>query len=450
MKTIRSKMLLALFASMLVTVAFTVLFFIHLFDDILLNQVKEQLNGQTKKAVKIIRVDDLEDLDNDSFRFFIKDILFYADYFVIDGQDKIVASSSAGRVGMKLEGFPGTHEGYMILNGKKVLYSEAELSHKQFRVILYSPLSSLRAMYIPLFRTTLLSIAASFVVILLIGLFAVWRTVQPLNRLKEAVNKYEPNMPDRDQFLQADHTEIGELIQTFQLMSNRIDDHHRHQLEFLQNVSHELKTPLMSIQGYVYAIQDQVVSTDQGLDIIATQSQRLIDMVGKLIQLSRLETVDEEWPVTVIDLKNMAEEAVYLLMPTALQRGIHLTAEANSFIVETAGEQLFQILLNLLQNAVRHTETQVKLTLELSADDHADWIFHVDDDGPGLNEHDGEHIFRRFYTGNNGVTGLGLTISKQLATRLHADLVYSDSPLGGARFSLRHYPAEREIQHQGA
>lgn len=351
---------------------------------------------------------------------------------------------------MKLEGFPGTHEGYMILNGKKVLYSEAELSHKQFRVILYSPLSSLRAMYIPLFRTTLLSIAASFVVILLIGLFAVWRTVQPLNRLKEAVNKYEPNMPDRDQFLQADHTEIGELIQTFQLMSNRIDDHHRHQLEFLQNVSHELKTPLMSIQGYVYAIQDQVVSTDQGLDIIATQSQRLIDMVGKLIQLSRLETVDEEWPVAVIDLKNMAEEAVYLLMPTALQRGIHLTAEANSFIVETAGEQLFQILLNLLQNAVRHTETQVKLTLELSGDDHADWIFHVDDDGPGLNEHDGQHIFRRFYTGNNGVTGLGLTISKQLATRLHADLVYSDSPLGGARFSLRHCPAEREIQHQGA
>lgn len=72
MKTIRSKMLLALFASMLVTVAFTVLFFIHLFDDILLNQVKEQLNGQTKKAVKIIRVDDLEDLDNDSFRFLLK------------------------------------------------------------------------------------------------------------------------------------------------------------------------------------------------------------------------------------------------------------------------------------------------------------------------------------------------------------------------------------------
>jgi signal transduction histidine kinase len=252
-------------------------------------------------------------------------------------------------------------------------------------------------------------------------------------------------MPDKKQFLQADHTEIGELIHTFQLMSNRLDDHHRHQLEFLQNVSHELKTPLMSIQGYVYAIQDQVVSTDQGLDIIAAQSQRLIDMVGKLIQLSRLETVEEEWPMTVIDLKSMADEAVYLLMPTALQREVRLTAEANSCMVETAGEQLFQILLNLLQNAVRHTQTQVKLTLEYPGDDDADWIFHVDDDGPGLNELDRQHIFRRFYTGNNGVTGLGLAISKQLAVHLHADLVYSDSPLGGARFSLRHYPVDREL-----
>ena len=62
-------------------------------------------------------------------------------------------------------------------------------------------------------------------------------------------------------------------------------------------------------------------------------------------------------------------------------------------MVETAGEQLVQILLNLLQNAVRHTSTQVKLTLDLSGDDHADWIFHIDDDGAGLNEHERQHIF---------------------------------------------------------
>lgn len=450
MKTIRGKMLIALLAGMLVTIGITSFFFIRLLDDILLNQVKQQLQDQTLKAVHMVNSDDLESLDSDSFRFFIKDVLFYADYFVLDTHDKIIASSNSGQVGKTLPNFPTGREGIMQISGNKVLYSEAKLSHQPFRVILYSPLSSLRALYIPLMRTTMLSIAASFIVILLIGLFAVWRTVQPLNRLKEAVSQYEPNLMNREPFLQADHTEIGELISTFQVMADRLQLHHRHQLEFLQNVSHELKTPLMSIQGYVYAIQDQVMPVEQGLDVISAQSQRLIDMVSKLLQLSRLESVDEEWPITEVDLKSMAEEAVYLLLPAAGQQGIQLYAEGSSHTVPIAAEQLFQILLNLLQNAIRHSTSQVKIVLECPDDGVADWMMHIDDDGPGLAESEREHIFRRFYTGTNGVTGLGLAISKQIATRLHADLVYSPSPLGGARFSIIHYPQVAANGSKGA
>ncbi|MFD1886063.1 sensor histidine kinase [Paenibacillus wenxiniae] len=444
MKTIRSKMLVALLAGMLVTVAITVFFFIRLLDDILLNQIKQQLKDQTLKAVHMMSEDNLDSLDSESFRFFIKDTLFYADYFVLDTKDRIVASSNSGEVGKTMANFPNQREGIMQLHGSKVLYSEARLSHQPFRIILYSPLSSLRALYIPLLRTTLLSIAASFIVILLIGLFAVWRTVQPLNRLKEAVGQYEPHLMNREAFLQADHTEIGELISTFQLMAERLEQHHRYQLEFLQNVSHELKTPLMSIQGYVYAIQDQVMPVEQGLDIISVQSQRLTDMVGKLLQLTRLESVDEEWPLSSVDLKSMAEEAVYLLQPAARQQGVELQAHGSAHTIEIAGEQLFQILLNLLQNAIRHCDAQVTITVELPEDagGGTDWMMHIDDDGPGLAEGEREHIFRRFYTGTNGVTGLGLAISKQIATRLHADLTYSDSPLGGARFSIVHYVTE--------
>ncbi|WP_458119666.1 sensor histidine kinase [Paenibacillus sp. Z6-24] len=439
MKTIRSKMLLALCAGMLVTVAITVLLFIRLIDDLLLNQVKHQLNEQTIKAVHILNTDDMDSLDSDSFRFFIKDTLFYADYFVLDMQNKVVASSNSAEVGTQMNGFPANREGIMQLHDTKVLYSEARLTHQPFRVILYSPLSSLRALYIPLLRTTLLSITASFIVILLIGLFAVWRMVQPLNRLKEAVSAYEPHRMSKEPFLQADHTEIGELISTFQLMANRLQLHHRHQLEFLQNVSHELKTPLMSIQGYVYAIQDQVLPTEQGLHIISTQSQRLIDMVGKLLQLSRLESVDEEWPITQVDLRSMLEEAVYLLLPNAQQQGIQLSVQGESQSVEVAAEQLFQVLLNLLQNAVRHTKEQVILSLEQPEHSQIDWIIHVDDDGPGIAPEEQEHIFQRYYAGINGVTGLGLAISNQIASRLHAELFCGTSPIGGARFTLIHY-----------
>lgn len=448
MKTIRGKMLLSLCVGMLMTVAITVFFFVQLMDDILLNQVKQQLSAQTIKAAHILKDQDIDGLDSTDFRFFIKDILFYADYFVLDKNNKIVTSSDTQNNGKILKNFSSNHQGYMQLNGSKVLYSEAQLNHQPFRVILYSPLSSVRALYIPLLRTTLLSIGASFIVILFIALFAVWRMVQPLNRLKEAVSRYEPHLQPNEHFLQADHTEIGELISTFQLMANRLQRQHQYQIEFLQNVSHELKTPLMSIQGYVYAIQDQVVTTEQGLEIITTQSKRLIHMVEKLLQLSRLESVDEVWQQTTIDLKTMAEEAIHLLLPAAQPRNIQLQLTGPSLMITIAAEQVFQILLNLLQNAIRHTSTQVQLTIEVS-DDHEICRIHIDDDGEGLSSEEQQQIFQRFYTGKSGVTGLGLAICQQIASHLQAKLVCTSSPLGGARFSLI-LPKSIELTNTGA
>lgn len=76
----------------------------------------------------------------------------------------------------------------------------------------------------------------------------------------------------------------------------------------------------MSIHGFVFAIQDQVVTQEEGLEVITNQSQRLIDMVDKLLQLSRLEAVDEHWPAATVDLRTMAEEAAMLLMPEANRR----------------------------------------------------------------------------------------------------------------------------------
>lgn len=448
MKTIRGKMLLSLCAGMLMTVAITVFFFVQLMDDLLLNQVKQQLSAQTIRAAHILKDQDIDGLDSTDFRFFIKDILFYADYFVLDKNNKIVTSSNTQNIGKILKDFSSSRQGYMQLNGSKVLYSEAHLNHQPFRIILYSPLSSLRALYIPLLRTTLLSVGASFIVILLIGLFAVWRMVQPLNRLKEAVSQYEPHLQPREHFLQADHTEIGELISTFQLMADRLQQQHQYQIEFLQNVSHELKTPLMSIQGYVYAIQDQVVTTDQGLDIITTQSKRLIHMVEKLLQLSRLESVDEVWQYTTVDLKTMAEEAIHLLLPAAQQRHVQLQLKGPSLLIFIAAEQVFQILLNLLQNAVRHTSQQVHLTIEQCLPEEV-WCIHIDDDGEGLTDTEQQQIFQRFYTGKSGVTGLGLAICQQIASNLHAELRCTSSPLGGARFSLI-LPKTIELTNSGA
>ncbi|MGR6128752.1 HAMP domain-containing sensor histidine kinase [Paenibacillus sp. SER-28] len=453
MRTMRAKILLSLSIAMLITVCITVVLFIRLIDDILVNQAKSKLHEQARKAVHIMSDGGFDRLDNAELNYVIKGVLLSADYFILSTDNRIIDSSVSGMEGKKIErlllirqGFfasvhpspqdlTATHEGVAVLQGKKVLFTNEELPGQPFRIFVYSPLSSLRALYVPLMRTTLLSIIAGFLVILVIGLMVVSRLVRPLKRLKEAVGNYEPNQPQDSDFPQADKSEIGELIGTFHSMSARIQQHHQGQIEFLQNVSHELRTPLMSIQGYVYAIQDQVVSQDEGLSIIKVQSQRLIDMVEKLLQLSRLEALNEEWPVSLIDLRSMAEDAVHLLMPVAAERSISLRVEGEGLHVAVPAEQLFRMMLNLLQNAVRHTSTEVVIHLETGTTPEVVWVMHVDDDGEGLTEQEAAEVFGRFYAGSNGVTGLGLAICRQIATRLNGELLCTRSPLGGARFS---------------
>lgn len=345
MRTMRAKILLSLSVAMLITVCITVILFIRLIDDLLVNQAKSKLHEQARKAVHIMSDGGFDRLDKAELNYVIKGVLLSADYFILSTDNRIIDSSISGMDGKKIErmllirqGFfasvhpsahdlAAVHEGVAVLQGKKILFTNEELPGQPFRIFVYSPLSSLRALYVPLMKTTILSIVASFLVILVIGLMVVSRLVRPLKRLKEAVGNYEPNQPQDSDFPQADKSEIGELIGTFHSMSTRIQQHHNGQIEFLQNVSHELKTPLMSIQGYVYAIQDQVVPQDEGLSIIKVQSQRLIDMVEKLLQLSRLEALNEEWPVSLIDLRSMAEDAVHLLMPVAAERSISLRVE---------------------------------------------------------------------------------------------------------------------------
>jgi signal transduction histidine kinase len=289
-----------------------------------------------------------------------------------------------------------------------------------------------------LINITLVSTSVSILFIFFIGILILWNTTRPLKKLKDAIGLYEPYRK-ASVFPKADSTEIGELIETFQIMSERINKHHNNQIEFLQNVSHELRTPLMSIQGYSMAIKDQVVTVDQGLHVITKESQRLIEMVERLLQLSRLETVEEGWTESIVDLNNMAEQAIELLAPVANERNIQLSVEGISLEAYLPAEEIFQVIVNLLQNAIKYAKSEVILRIEgaLSEDFLTDaWAIHIDDDGAGLTEEQRKFVFQRFYKGENGGTGLGLAICQQIADRLGAHLECTVSEMGGARFSF--------------
>ncbi|MBY9078402.1 HAMP domain-containing histidine kinase [Paenibacillus sp. HN-1] len=433
MKTIRSKLLLSMSAAMLISIGITLVLFIHLIDGLIVNQAKSQLHGQVPKALRTLDNGDLSDLDRTNFKFVVRGVMLDADYMVLDDQRRVIAASDSDEEGTVFMGRSHNGEGVVTLHGTRVLYSQARLKGLPYSILIYSPLSSIRALSGSILKVTLISIIASFAIILCIALLTISRIVKPLNRLKETVSRYEPHHPLQGPFPEEDRSEIGELSRNFHLMADRIAHHSRHQREFLQNVSHELKTPLMSINGYVFAIRDGVVTQDEGLKIITSQSRRLVDMVDKLLTLSRLESMEESWPLEELEIGEMVREALDLMRPAAAESSVSIELAGSGFQVRTAGEQLFRVLLNLLQNAVRHTNSIIRVTMEQEGEY---WAFHVDDDGPGIAEDKRNEVFGRFVTGANGVTGLGLAISRQIAIRLGAELSYSESPLGGARFSF--------------
>ncbi|WP_068615674.1 sensor histidine kinase [Paenibacillus tuaregi] len=445
MRSLRGRLLFSLIAGMFITVGITVFLFVQLIHSLTIDQAKTELHSQIDKAIQILDDGDIHDIDDKDLKLKFKDRLYYADFFILNEQHKIVAASDAKRINAVIHVPLEKEDGIMELDHRKMLYATKTLDEdEKLQIVVFAPLSSLRTIVGQLLGTTIIAILGSFLFVLGIGLLAIWKTTRPLKKLTAAVSQYEPYRSHHPVLPKADRTEIGELIDTFQEMSERINKHHGYQIEFLQNVSHELRTPLMSIQGYALAIKDQVVTVDQGLDVIHKEAQRMVHMVERLLQLSKLEYVEDVWTFSQEDLRNMAEQAVDLLTPAASEKGITLSITGSSSInTLLPAEQIFQVLLNLLQNAVRYARSQVVIELNAGPAGSSSesllqksWSFHIDDDGEGVAEKDCEAIFERFYKGREGVTGLGLAICRQIAERLGSTMSCERSALGGARFSF--------------
>ncbi|MFC5405064.1 HAMP domain-containing sensor histidine kinase [Cohnella soli] len=432
MRTIRGRLILSLVLVMVFSVSVTIFLFSVYTNGMFKDQARTQLEIQLQKALEVLDGGEISDLDDTDLAIRFKNHLFDADYAVLNPHNRVIASSDASLIGKHLRaGVSGTTD-TLSRHGEQWLYTVNDIDDKQLRLMLFTPLGALSGFHRKWIAIAAAALAASSLFIFMVGFFMIWNTTRPLKRLREAVSGYRPDrwseaLPTADS-----GSEIGKLIQTFHSMTDRIGRHHEHQTAFLHQVSHELRTPLMSIQGYAMAIKDQVVPQEQALNVICNESQRLIQMVGKLLELSRLESESEQWPVQMVDLREMAGNAAEIVSPLAGKDevAIHVESE-DSMWAEVPAEQLFLVMLNLLSNAARHAATQARIMISREENQ---WRITVDDDGPGVPEELRETVFSRFYKGNDGGLGLGLTICRQISERMGATLVCEVSEWGGARF----------------
>lgn len=233
--------------------------------------------------------------------------------------------------------------------------------------------------------------------------------------------------------------EIGRLAHTFNEMAESIEKEDEKKKEFLANVSHELRTPLSYIKGYTEAIQTGVAPPEEKEKynrIILREAKRMERLVEDLLDLAKFESKEFSLKKLPVPIAQIIEESIEKVKQRVLQKGIHLEFRLNyDLIAEVDEERLEQMLLNLLDNAIRHTEKGGTITVSLTLKDQAFGLITIADTGHGIPAEDLNKITERFYrvnkarTRKEGGTGLGLPIVESLA-KLHGGTFHIESEIG--------------------
>lgn len=214
--------------------------------------------------------------------------------------------------------------------------------------------------------------------------------------------------------------------------------------EFSANVSHELKTPLMSISGYAELMMNGMVPQDKVPEFsgrIYHEASRLSALVADIIQLSRLDEKSNEMDFEPVDIYELALDAASHLQSSAEKKKISLTVEGESQKVNGVHQILYEMFYNVADNAVRYTKEGgfVKITVGKK---RGRPYYKVEDNGIGIPLKEQNRVFERFYrvdkshSRETGGTGLGLSIVKHGATMHHAKINLVSEPGKGTTVEL--------------
>ncbi len=251
-------------------------------------------------------------------------------------------------------------------------------------------------------------------------------------------------------------TEVQELATNFNSMAEQVRASQQSQRDFLANVSHDLKTPLTSIQGFAQAITDGAAgdpaSVRRSAGVIQDEAQRMSRMVSELLDLARIESGQIVMRREPVHLNAVLHDCVDKLALRAQQAGVTLNTQVpdNLPVVLGDGDRLAQVFTNLMDNALKHTREGGKVTLAARALSGSSIVrrgktwpagveVSVSDTGSGIPPEDLSRIFERFYQVDKSRQrgsglGLGLAIVKQIV-EAHHGAIHAESVVGlGSRF----------------
>lgn len=307
------------------------------------------------------------------------------------------------------------------------------------------PLDELNAALAQARRTILFIMLVAIVLVLLLSFALAEQVTEPVNALASAMSEIGSEQLGRRVNLRGRRDEVGQLAQSFNDLLGRLGEAFARERQFISDASHELKTPLTSINANAQMLLRWGNSSpevlQESLTTIAAESAALADMVNGMLTLAKADRGDAI-PKEPVSMALVAQEAARSAQNRATEKGLDLRVEigAGSPIVEGDPALLRQLVTNLIDNAIKFTNSGY-VAVHVRTEPHVA-VVEVEDTGPGISDEEIGRIFERFYRADKARsrevsgTGLGLAIVRSIA-RVHQGAVTAEAaPGGGALFRL--------------
>jgi signal transduction histidine kinase len=269
------------------------------------------------------------------------------------------------------------------------------------------------------------------------------RVLSPIKALSEAARRL--GQGDFTQRVESkDRGEVGELARAFNSMANDLERAEQLRRNMVADVAHELRTPLSNIRGYLEAVNDGVMKPDtEAIQSLNEEAARLARLVDELQELNLAEAGELKLICQAEDISKLVGQSVLAFQAQAASKGVSLSIDLMDELppVHIDSQRMAQVLHNLLDNAMVHTESGDDITISTTQKDNYVEVA-VADTGEGIPDEELPYIFERFYRVDKsraratGGSGLGLTIAKRLV-EAHGGSIEVQSELGkGSRFAF--------------
>ena len=291
-------------------------------------------------------------------------------------------------------------------------------------------------------RQILIAGAIAILAALAAGWFAARAHSRRLRRLEQAAEKVaDGNFRSPIPVDSAD--EVGQLAITFNEMQKRLARLDSARKEFIANASHELRTPIFSLGGFIELLEDEDPDPDARAEFVRTmgeQVERLTKLTADLLDLSKLDADAIQIRAEAVDLGQIATRIGEEFVPAAEHHGSEVRVGGDGAVARADPDRVAQILRILIDNALTHTPEGTTIAIDAQPRDGTASLT-VRDDGPGIEPRSRDRVFERFYTGDEvGGSGLGLAIARELALRMEGELELA-SRRGRTEFTLRLPPS---------